>query len=279
VKQVYVNGEYCPLAEAKISVFDRGFLFGDAVYEVLPVYNGQPAFVEQHLRRLYANLEKIKISPPKCNLYQIINDLIIKNGSGDLQVYIHITRGNQNLRKHDIPPELTPSVIAFTIHNKYPTLAEKEQGITATILNDMRWDRCDIKTTSLLANILLNDEALSNGYHTSILARNNIITEGSAANVFIVSSDRTIKTPPLNNFCLPGITREIAIQLIKQLEWNFAETEFSVNELLSADEIWITSTTKEIFPVTTVDNEIISNGIMGDYCRIINQRYTELVNK
>ena len=279
MNQVFVNGEYCALADAKISVFDRGFLFGDAVYEVLPVYNGQPAFVEQHLRRLYSNLEKTKIALPQWDLHQTINELTIKNGSGDLQVYIHISRGNQGQRKHDIPPALSSSVIAFTIHNKYPTLAEKEKGLSATILEDMRWERCDIKTTSLLANILLNDEAHTEGYQISILTRNNVITEGSAANIFIVCSDGTIKTFPLNHFCLPGITREIAIQLIKELKWTFAETEFTADELLNAQEVWITSTTKEIFPVTKVNHKIINDGVMGDYCRIINQRYKELVQK
>lgn len=279
MNQAFVNGEYSALADAKISVFDRGFLFGDAVYEVLPVYNGQPAFVEQHLRRLYSNLKKTKIALPQWDLHQVINELIAKNGNGDLQVYIHITRGNQGLRKHDIPPSLSSGVVAFTIHNKYPTLEDKEKGLTAALLDDMRWDRCDIKTTSLLANILLNDEALSEGYQTSILVRNNIITEGSAANVFIVCNDGTIKTPPLNDLCLPGITREIAIQLIKQLGWTFAETEFTVDELFNASEVWITSTTKEIFPVAKVNNKIIGNGVMGEYCRIINQRYKELVSK
>lgn len=279
MNEAYVDGVYCALADAKISVFDRGFLFGDAVYEVLPVYNGRPAFVQQHLDRLYSNLEKIKIPHPKCDFLKIINELIIRNGNGDLQVYIHVTRGNQNCRKHDFSANLSPSIVAFTIHNNYPTLAEKEQGITAQILNDIRWDRCDIKTTSLLANILLNNEAVNSGYHTSILARNNTVTEGSAANIFIVSSDGMIKTTPLNHYCLPGITREVTISIIKQLAWDFAEVDFSVTELLQSKEVWITSTTKEIFPVTQINNSIIGNGLMGDYCRTINLHYQELVHK
>ncbi len=217
MRQAFINGEYCDLADAKISVFDRGFLFGDAIYEVLPVYNSQPLFVDKHLKRLYYNLDKINIAHPQWDLSTIISELIIKSGGGDLQVYIHITRGNQGIRKHDIPSNLSSSVIAFTIHNKYPSLEEKQKGLSATIIDDIRWSRCDIKTTSLLANILLNDGAISKGYHTSILARNNIITEGSAANVFMVDNNGIIKTPLLNHFCLPGITREVTIELLKQL--------------------------------------------------------------
>lgn len=279
MNKAFVNGEYSNLADAKISVFDRGLLFGDAVYEVVPVYNGQVFFCKQHLQRLYSNLEKVKITSPQWDLQQVIDELIVTNGQGDLQVYIQVTRGNQGFRKHDIPPSLSSSVIAFTIHNTYPTLAEKEKGLTAQIIEDTRWTRCDVKATSLLANILLIDEALSAGYQTSILARNNVITEGSAANVFIVSKENVVKTPPLNNWCLPGITQELVIGLVKQQGWSFAETEFSVDELVQAKEVWITSTTKEIFPVTQVNNTVINNGIMGDYCRIINNYYQELVHQ
>lgn len=279
MRLAFVNGEYCNLNEAKISLFDRGFLFGDAVYEVMPVYDGHHCFVDKHLKRLYSNLEKVKIAPPQWDLLQLINELILKNGGGDLQIYIQITRGNQGVRKHDIPSTLPSSVIAFTIHNKYPTLAEKEKGIKAKIVDDIRWSRCDIKTTSLLANILLNDEALVNGYDTSIIARENIITEGAAANIFIMSKEGTLKTSPLNKACLPGITREVTIELIKQLNWPFVETEFTIDELLEAQEVWITSTTKEIFPVIEIDSHIINEGAMGNYCRIINEHYKRLVSK
>lgn len=277
MRQTFINGTFCDLADAKISIFDRGFLFGDAVYEVLPVYNSQPFFVEKHLSRLYSNLEKVNIARPEWDLSLLINQLVEKNGGGDLQIYLHITRGNQGLRKHDIPKNLPSSLIAFTIHNKYPTLAEKQVGLKAKIIEDIRWSRCDIKTTSLLANILLNDESVSDGYHTSILARNNIITEGSAANVFMVDNDGIIKSPPLNHFCLPGITRAVTLELIEQLNLPYLETEFTVDELLNAREVWITSTTKEIFPVIQIDKQIINDGKMGDYCLTINNYYKKLV--
>jgi D-alanine transaminase len=274
----YVNGEYCKLSDAKISIFDRGFLFGDAVYEVLPVYHGQPFFVDRHIERLNSNLNKIKIAPLSLDWHQLINRLTTENQSDNLQVYIHVTRGNQGARKHDIPAEITPSVIAFTIHNAYPTQEEKEKGLIAKLLEDNRWMRCDIKTTSLLANILLNDEAVSSGFQTSILVRDGIVTEGSTSNVFVVTKDNLIKTPDLNHFCLPGVTRQIAIELIKNLNWNFVEDKVTPAELFEAKEVWITSTTKEIFPITKINDSFINQGQVGEFWHIINKSYQQLIS-
>jgi D-alanine transaminase len=278
MKIAFVNGEYCNLAEAKISIFDRGFLFGDAVYEVLPVYNGQPFFLNKHIDRLNSNLEKIKIEIPSINWLNLIQKLIFENGGGDLQVYIHVTRGNQGLRKHDIPVSIKPSIIAFTIHNAFPTQIEKEKGLTAKIIEDIRWLRCDIKTTSLLANILLNNEAVSEGYQTSILVRDGIVAEGSTSNVFIVTKEGVIQTPPLTHNCLPGVTRDITLELIKHLNWPFIEKETHTKDLFNAQEVWITSTTKEIYPVTEIDNLPINNGHAGEFWRTINESYRVLVS-
>lgn len=274
----YVNGEFCSLSDARISIFDRGFLFGDAVYEVLPVYNGQPYFLDRHLARLNLNLEQVKIKPPECDWNALIQRLITENNGGNLQVYLHITRGNQGVRKHDIPSSLKPSVIAFTIHNSYPTQAEKEKGLSALIVEDYRWMRCNIKATSLLANILLNDEAVSSGYDTAILTRDGVITEGSSSNVFMVDKNDIIKTPPLTNYCLPGITRQLAIELINESKLQFSEEAFTTAELFAAKEIWITSTTKEIFPVTRLDDIKINKGVPGEYWNTINQSYLQLVS-
>lgn len=274
----FVNGKYCCHSEAKISIFDRGFLFGDSVYEVLPVYHGQPYFVDQHLDRLFSNMKKINMTIPNYDWHGLIHRLISENNGGNLQVYIQVTRGNQGMRKHDIPTYITPSVIAFTMHNSFPTLEDKEQGMSAKLVEDFRWMRCDIKTTSLIANILLNDEAVSAGFHTAILARNGLITEGSSTNVFIVTQDDVIKTPPMNNFCLPGITRQVVIEIIKKLDLKFREIEISISELFSAREVWVTSTTKEVFPITKINDSLINGGKVGEYWRIINDFYQQLVN-
>ncbi|TAL65150.1 MAG: D-amino acid aminotransferase [Legionella sp.] len=278
MKTAFINGDYFPLSEAKISIFDRGLLFGDGIYEVLPVYNGQVFFLDRHLKRLESNLDKIKIPMPNCDWQNMITQLITQNGSGDLQVYIQITRGDQGQRKHDIPSSLKPTLFAFTIHNKYPTLEEKLRGLKAKLLEDIRWLRCDIKSTSLLGNILLNDEAVSTGFQTSILMRDNQVTEGSTTNVFIVTQDGTIKTPPLNHLCLPGITREIAVELIQQLGWPLLEESFSCEELFAAKEVWAASTTKEIFPITQIDDKQIADGQAGAYWLKINELYNNLKN-
>ncbi|WP_106225284.1 D-amino acid aminotransferase [Legionella pneumophila] len=275
---IFVDGKYCCQSEAKISIFDRGFLFGDSVYEVLPVYHGQPCFVDKHLDRLFSNMKKIKMTIPNYDWHGLIHRLISENNGGNLQVYIQVTRGNQGIRKHDIPASITPSVIAFTMHNPYPTAEDKEKGMSAKLMEDIRWTRCDIKTTSLLANILLNDEAVSEGFHTSILARNGLITEGSSTNVFIVTQNGVIKTPPLNHLCLPGITRQVVIEIIKKLDLKFMEVDISISELFSAQEIWATSTTKEVFPITKINDSLINSGTVGKYWRIINDSYQQLVN-
>ncbi|WP_019216886.1 aminotransferase class IV [Legionella tunisiensis] len=181
---VYLNGNYCTTEDAKISVFDRGFLFGDAVYEVLPVYNGRTFFVNSHLQRLESSLAHARIKVPSVNWHPIFHELIKRNGSGNLQIYLQITRGNQGIRKHDIPGELNPTIVAFTLHNPYPSFEAKNQGLHAILVEDIRWSRCNIKTTSLLANILTNDDAVSVGANTAILSREGFLTEGSASNVF-----------------------------------------------------------------------------------------------
>ncbi|MCL9684970.1 D-amino acid aminotransferase [Legionella maioricensis] len=278
MKTTFVNGEYLDPSDAKISIFDRGFLFGDAVYEVLPVYNGQPFFVERHIERLNSNLKKIKIEAPPYDWYEIIHRLVTENNGGSLQIYIQVTRGNQGVRKHDIPSSISPSVIAFTMHNPFPSDLDKEKGLVAKLIEDIRWSRCDIKTTSLIANILLNDEAVSSGYQTSILVRDGIINEGSTSNVFLVSQEDVIKTSPLTNLCLPGITRQVAIELISQLNWDFREEDINVSDLFSAKEVWITSTTKEIMPVTQINDFLINKGNVGKYWRIINKSYQQLLS-
>lgn len=278
MKKAYINGEFVDHTDAKVSIFDRGLLFGDSIYEVLPVYNGQAFFLDRHLARLFSNAEKIKLNLPELDWVNVIKQLIQHNGGGNLQVYIQITRGDQGTRKHDIPTCITPTIIAFTLHTPFPTLADKEKGLSAKLLDDIRWMLCDIKTTSLLGNILLNDEAVSSGFQTSILVRDNQITEGSTSNVFIVTPDGRIKTPPLNHLCLPGITRQITLELLQRLEWEIVENSFSTQELMQAQEVWITSTTKEIFPVTQIDDTLIGTGKAGSYWRQVETLYNDLIS-
>lgn len=275
---VYLNGDYVDATNAKISIFDRGFLFGDAVYEVIPVYQGRPFFVEQHLKRLDASLASAKIPNPNLAWTDIFKQLITLNGGGDLQLYLQITRGNQGARKHDIPEHLEPTVIAFTIHNQYASSELKAQGLRVNLVEDIRWLRCDIKTTSLLGNILLNDAAVSEGANTAILYRNGFLTEGSASNVFLVDNEGIIYTPPLNNLCLAGVTREITIKLIQSLSWRYKEEEIPIEALFKAKEVWITSTTKEIYPITYINDVMITDGRAGTYWQEIHNKYQQLIH-
>lgn len=273
---VYLNGEYVNASQAKISVFDRGFLFGDSVYEVIPVYNSRPFFVERHLKRLEASLRNARIANPELNWLAIFQHLIQQNGGGDLQIYVQITRGDQGVRKHDIPAGLKQTVVIFTLHTLYASDELKRKGLHAHLAEDIRWLRCDIKTTSLLANILLNDDAISLGAQTAILQRDGLLTEGSASNVFLVNKG-IIYTPPLNHLCLPGITRQITIELIQSLSWTLREEPVPAEALFEAEEVWITSTTKEIYPVTNIDHILIANGVAGRYWEQINAKYKQLI--
>lgn len=274
---VYIKGQFCNAQDAHISVFDRGLLFADSVYEVIPVYANQPFFVDRHLQRLALSLESSKIVPPCVDWPQLFAELIEANGGGDLQIYLQITRGNQGFRKHDIPPSLEPTVFAFTIHTPYPKFHDKKQGLKAKIVEDIRWQRCDIKTTSMLGHVLVNDEAVAAGFNTALLTRGGLLTEGSSSNVFIVNSQGVIRTTPLSNACLAGITRQICIELIQQLNFSFHEHEIPIQDIFSAEEVWITSTTKEIYPVTVINDHRIGKGVGGHYWTQLNESYQQLV--
>lgn len=276
---VYVNGTFLPANEAQISIFDRGLLFADSVYEVMPVYDGRAAFVENHLDRLQSNLQKIKMQVNDVNWHNMFDKLISENGAGDMQIYWQVTRGNTGQRKHDLPTNLKPSIIAFTLHNTYPSWAAKEKGMRAQLVEDNRWLRCDIKTTALISNVLLNDEAVCAGAETALLHRNGLVNEGAATNVFIVNQQDEVVTPPLNNLILPGITRQITLDLLRANQFKVREANVTVDDLLQAKEVWVTSTTKEIFPVTCVDQQTIGNGKGGTIWQQIEKHYQQLVRK
>ncbi|MCP0913294.1 D-amino acid aminotransferase [Legionella septentrionalis] len=274
---VYLNGEFIKAEDAKISIFDRGFLFADSVYEVIPVYKGNAYFIDRHLSRLQASLAAIKMTMPNLDFPSLFQELVTLNNSGDMQIYLQITRGTQNKRTHDIPNNLTPTVVLFTIHNSYPSFADKKKGLRAKLVEDNRWLRCNIKTTSMLANILLNDEAVVSGANTALLIRDGFLTEGSASNVFMVDKAGVIHTPPQTNLCLPGITRQLTIELITALHMPFKESMISKSNLLDAQEVWITSTTKEIYPITQLDDKPVGEGKGGKYWEILDNQYQNLI--
>ncbi len=259
----YLNGDYLPLEECKISVLDRGFIFGDAIYELIPVYQFKPFYLEAHLARLARSLDQIGIADPhsKDDWKQIIFNLIEQSHLEQLSVYLQVTRGVAK-RDHAYPSDTEPTVFGMT--NPWPTVNDDmySKGLTAVTAEDMRWNRCDIKVTSLLSNVMEKQHAVENNADEAILIRDGYVLEGSATNVFIVK-DGQVMTAPKNNLILPGITRDVVVEVLNENNIPLHEKAPTQTQLVDADEVWITSSTKECAPVTKVDGKPVGNGAPG----------------
>lgn len=260
----YLNGEFVPLEECKVSVLDRGFIFGDAIYELIPVYNKKPFYIHAHLDRLKRSLDQVHITNPKkdSQWLDLIDQLIQHSGLDQLSVYVQVTRGVAP-RDHAFPLNTKPTVFAMT--NAWPSANEDMyvKGLSAVTVPDMRWDRCDIKVTSLLANVLKKQEAVNDAAQEAIFIRDGFVLEGSATNVFIVKNGE-VSTAPKNHMILPGITRDVVVEVLKENNIPLAEDAATLEQLIDADEVWITSSTKECVPVTTIDGNPIGNGRPGE---------------
>jgi len=260
---VFLNGDFLPEEQASISPLDRGFIFGDGVYEVIPVYNGHLFRLDEHLQRLSNSLSSVHITAPYNNdeWPQLLNKLATQNGGGNLSLYLQITRGIAQ-RDHAFPHDTRPTV--FAMCNALHPVSEviQHDGVKAITLDDTRWKNCHIKSISLLPNILLRQQALDNGAAEAILVRDNNVTEGAASNLFIVS-DGTLITPPKGSKLLPGITRDLILELALNNNIPMRETEISMAALTAADEIWLSSSTKEIIPVTQLNETPVGNGKPG----------------
>lgn len=259
----YLNGDYLPLDHASVPVLDRGFIFGDGIYEVIPVYAGKPFRLFHHLERLNNSLQAIRLNNPLTDdeWEVIIQQVINRNGDGDQSVYLQVTRGVAK-RDHGFPGDVQPTI--FIMSNPFkpvePELLQK--GVAAITLDDIRWQYCHIKSIALLPNILLRQQALEAGAAEAILLRDNEVTEGAASNVFIVL-DGKILTPPKDECLLPGITRDLVVELAQSNRLDWEERAISRNELLRAEEIWVTSSTREILPVTRLNEQPVGNGKPG----------------
>jgi D-alanine transaminase len=261
----YLNGEYLPLEQAYVPAMDRGYLFGDGVYEVIPIFNGRPFRMEHHLERLKRSLACIKLTVPLTNkkFKEIIGQLIKTcDFSPEQSIYLQITRGAAPFREHTFPAKAKPTIFAYCLPYTAKPINELMKGVSAITLPDVRWQRCDIKSINLLANILLRQEALEQGAAEAILIRDQMAVEGSSSNLFIVK-DNMIITPPLNHLLLGGITRELVLELAGKHELKVAIRPIPTHELQEADEIWITSSTKEILPVVQLDHKPIGKGEAG----------------
>lgn len=265
---VYLNGDYLPLAEAKVSVLDRGFIFGDGIYEVIPVYGGKLFRLEEHLQRLDSSLSAIRVSNPFDHeqWQSMLETLLVKNTpsgdqTSDQSVYVQLTRGVAQ-RDHGFPADTTPTVFAMANPMGQPDPALLKTGVSAVTVPDIRWLNCQIKAIALLPNILMRQQALEQDALEAILIRDGQVTEGAASNVFLVR-DGVILTPPHSNYLLPGITRDLIVELARTNQLPCEEVAISETELLNADEIWLTSSTKEIMPVTRLNDQVVGSGIPG----------------
>jgi D-alanine transaminase len=260
---VYLNGEFIPSDEAKVSVFDRGFIFGDGVYEVIPVFGGRMFRLPHHLARLEASLTAIQLRNPHTarQWNDIFTRLSANNGTVDQSVYLQITRGVA-ARDHAFPPNISPTVFAYASPLNYPPAEQLAKGVAAITTADNRWQRCDIKSIALLANALLRQQAIEQGAVEAILVRDGLMTEGAASNIFIVSGDRVI-TPPKGPYILPGITRDLVVEIAHSHDIDCVEQPVPIGLLRSANEVWMTSSTKEILPITRIDSRPVGDGKQG----------------
>lgn len=260
--QVYLNGKFLPPDQARVSVFDRGFIFGDGVYEVIPVFGGRLFRLPHHLSRLDASLGAIRLRNP--HTQQEWNDIftrLLATGSGDQSIYLQITRGVAP-RDHAFPPNITPTVFAYAQPLKYSPPEQLAQGVAAVTAADIRWQRCDIKAIALLANALLRQEAIDQGAVEAILVRDGLVTEGAASNIFVIKNGRLV-TPLKGPFILPGITRDLVVEIARARGIPCDELPVKIETLTSADEVWLTSSTKEILPITRIDGKPVGDGKPG----------------
>ncbi len=260
---VYLNNEFLSADQACVPVLDRGFIFGDGVYEVIPAYGGKLFRLDEHLQRLQNSLSAVRIPNPlnHAGWGAMLNELIAQNEGDEQSLYLQVTRGSAQ-RDHAMPDDPVPTV--FAMSNPLHPVSQhiREHGVAAITLDDIRWQRCHIKAISLLPNILLRQEALDQDAAEAILIRDGVATEGAASNLFIVNGGMLV-TPPTGPFLLPGITRDLILELARANNIPHCEKNISRDELRSADEIWLTSSTKEILPVTRLDDAPIASGQPG----------------
>jgi D-alanine transaminase len=260
---IYLNGRWLPLAEACVPVLDRGFIFGDGVYEVVPVYSRVPFRLGEHLRRLQYSLDNIKLANPhsEAEWSALIHELIARNEGEDQYLYLQITRGPAR-RDHAFPKVVTPTVFMMSTPLPQPDPALKASGVRAISAVDNRWLRCDIKSISLLPNVLLRQLAVEAGAMEAVLLRDGFLTEGAASNIFVVK-DGALHAPPKDHLMLAGITYDVVVELARADGIPVAIRRIPEAEVRAADELWLTSSTREVLPITELDGRPVGAGVPG----------------
>ena len=276
---VFLNGEFLPLDEARVPVLDRGFLFGDGVYEVIPVYSRVPFRLDEHLARLERSLGETRIRNPyaRSRWREIIYNLVDAQPFEDQAVYFQVTRGVAK-RDHAFPKGVEPTVFMMSNPLVNPPRAQVEAGGQAVSERDNRWLRCDIKSISLIGNCMLRQLSAEEGYAETILFRDGKLTEASACNVFIVKGG-VIQGPPKGNLLLPGITYDVVVELASANGMPIELRDVSEAEVRAADELFVTSSSKEVFPIVELDHRKIGDGRPGPVFRRMYELYQEFKRK
>jgi D-alanine transaminase len=268
----YLNGGFVPRSDARISPMDRGFLFGDGVYEVIPVYGGRPFRLDAHIARLERSLAGIRIANPHTHAEwaDLVRRLVAAHPWPEQAIYLQVTRGADTVRNHAFPQDVPPTVF-MTADPLAPIPANQiEHGVAAVSAADNRWLRCDLKTTALLANCLLRQLAVEQSCAETVLFRDGFLTEGSASNIFVVR-DGVLLAPPKSHLMLPGITYDVVIELAGRHGQPAEVREIREEEVHAADELWLTSSTKEVLPITRLDDKPVGTGRPGPVTRAMRE--------
>ncbi len=274
---VFLNGIFVDKDKAFVSVMDRGFLFGDGVYEVIPVYNRKLLKPIEHLNRLQKSLDSVSIKNPynESEWLDILIKLMSYSISDDQSIYLQITRGSDTKRVHTYK-DLKPSIYIESNVLKTRTKKEVSKGYSAITMKDIRWDRCNIKSTSLLANILYSQEAKKANAEEAILHKNNVITEGSTSNVFLIKNG-VLFTHPAGSKILSGITREMVLESAKSINIIVKEEACNLDDIYDCDEVWISSSTRGIIPITKIDDKLLNNGVVGKLWKGVYEDYLQYI--
>jgi len=272
---VFLNGKFLPIEQAMVPVLDRGFIFGDGVYELVPVYSRVPFRIDEHLRRLERSLAEVRIRNPytAAQWKEIIARLIGEQAFDDQGVYLQVTRGVAK-RDHAFPKDVEPTVFIMSNPLVSPPRELVEKGAAAVSAADYRWLRCDIKSISLIGNCLLRQVSADAGAAETIMFRDGMLTEASASNVFIVKGG-TIRSPAKSRLILPGITYDVVVELAQAAGMPVEFAEISEAEVRAADEVWITSSSKEVLAITELDGKPVGDGRPGPAFRRMHQLYQE----
>src|SRR5688572_7639742 len=272
---VYLNGEFMPLEDAKVPVLDRGFIFGDGVYEVIPVYSKRPFRLQEHLVRFRRSHDAIRLTYPMSDAEwtKLVDDLVARNTGEDQSIYIQVTRGVAK-RDHAFPKDTKPTVFAMSNPLVTPAREAIDSGIHAVTAIDYRWLKCDVKSTSLLGNCLLRQAAADAGALEVVMFRDGFLTEGSSSNVFVVKNGVILATPK-DHLVLPGITYDVVVELARAHGLPLEVRPIPEAEVRSADEIWVTSSTKEVLAVSTLDERAVGGGKPGPVFGRMHQLYQD----